>query len=217
MPEPRTSPKGKYMTYITKPNNVTAISDWSWKEKTPFARVKPKRISRKQLKRAAQNENRRYICNARRQAHVALKNIGQPILCQLDNRDLANRLWGAGIIKSGPHGKKTAAHALVTWYRGIDSKDRIKKKPKAVREFTQSSKDFLSSWEWTNLRYRALQLHGRKCQCCGAKPPDVVLHVDHIKPRSKYPELSLSLDNLQILCAACNKGKSNVYEDDFRQ
>jgi hypothetical protein len=35
------------------------------------------------------------------------------------------------------------------------------------------------------------------------------LHVDHVKPRSKYPELALDLDNLQILCAACNTRKGD--------
>lgn len=76
---------------------------------------------------------------------------------------------------------------------------------------------FLSS-HWQQLRYRALVLHGRRCMCCGATPDDgIVLHVDHIKPRSKYPELELDISNLQILCRDCNLGKSNIYEHDFRK
>jgi len=43
-----------------------------------------------------------------------------------------------------------------------------------------------------------------------------VLHVDHIKPRSKYPELSLTFSNLQILCEDCNFGKSNIDQTDWR-
>jgi hypothetical protein len=42
------------------------------------------------------------------------------------------------------------------------------------------------------------------------------MHVDHIKPRSKYPDLELSRQNLQVLCEDCNLGKSNKYEDDWR-
>ena len=42
----------------------------------------------------------------------------------------------------------------------------------------------------------------------------VVLHVDHIKPRSKFPELELSLDNTQVLCADCNLGKG-AWDDTF--
>ncbi|WP_374759367.1 HNH endonuclease [Dyadobacter fanqingshengii] len=49
--------------------------------------------------------------------------------------------------------------------------------------------------------------------CCGKF---VELHVDHIKPRSNYPRLALKLTNLQILCKACNLGKSNLYKDDWR-
>lgn len=46
---------------------------------------------------------------------------------------------------------------------------------------------------------------------------DGVIQVDHIKPRSKYPELSLDIDNLQILCKACNKEKLNYHSTDYRQ
>lgn len=42
------------------------------------------------------------------------------------------------------------------------------------------------------------------------------IHVDHIKPRSKFPELSLVQSNLQILCADCNLGKSNKDQTDWR-
>ena len=54
--------------------------------------------------------------------------------------------------------------------------------------------------------------------CCGRskKEHGVVIHVDHIKPRSKFPELALEFDNLQILCDDCNIGKCNKYEDDWR-
>jgi 5-methylcytosine-specific restriction endonuclease McrA len=42
------------------------------------------------------------------------------------------------------------------------------------------------------------------------------MHVDHIKPRSKYPALELAEDNLQVLCELCNIGKSNTNETDWR-
>lgn len=76
---------------------------------------------------------------------------------------------------------------------------------------------FLASWQWTRLRYEILKKFGRRCQCCGATPDDgAVMHVDHIKPRSTHPQLSLDPDNLQVLCASCNKGKSNLDETDWR-
>lgn len=80
-----------------------------------------------------------------------------------------------------------------------------------------NSKDFYSTKEWRIVRYEALKLHGGSCQCCGAKPtPGNPLHVDHIKPRSKYPKLELKLDNLQVLCEDCNLGKLAWDETDWR-
>jgi len=89
-------------------------------------------------------------------------------------------------------------------------------KPKVAKK---KSDAFYASWEWKAARYEALKLHGRRCQCCGWRPGDTPLGhlvVDHIKPRSKHPELQLDVSNLQCLCNDCNMGKSNVYEDDFR-
>jgi 5-methylcytosine-specific restriction endonuclease McrA len=54
--------------------------------------------------------------------------------------------------------------------------------------------------------------------CCGATPDDgeTQIHVDHIKPRFKYPQLALNADNLQVLCSVCNQGKGKWDESDFR-
>jgi hypothetical protein len=43
------------------------------------------------------------------------------------------------------------------------------------------------------------------CQYCGAKPPNVVLEVDHILPVSKGGSNSIS--NLSTSCFNCNRGK----------
>lgn len=74
---------------------------------------------------------------------------------------------------------------------------------------------FYKSGEWKELRLLALQ-NCRMCMACGRHPPDVQLHVDHVLPRYKYPQLSLVLDNLQILCSECNEGKGAWSEADFR-
>lgn len=93
----------------------------------------------------------------------------------------------------------------------------IKKQPLPQIKYVPSD-IFFSSDEWRTLRYRALEAQSGACQCCGRsrKVHGVVLHVDHIKPRSKFPELALELDNLQILCADCNLGKSNKFATDWR-
>ena len=77
--------------------------------------------------------------------------------------------------------------------------------------------NFYASPAWKALRYQALVKYGSKCMCCGSTPESgAVLHVDHIKPRSKFPHLRLDIANLQILCEPCNMGKSNKDETDFR-
>lgn len=71
--------------------------------------------------------------------------------------------------------------------------------------------DFYASREWASVRYAALLRADGRCACCGASRNDgAILHVDHVKPRSKFPELALSLDNLQVLCNLCNMAKSNI-------
>jgi hypothetical protein len=76
---------------------------------------------------------------------------------------------------------------------------------------------FLGSVEWRKIRYQALKLHGAKCQCCGAtRKEGAIIQVDHIKPRSRFPELELKLSNLQVLCRDCNLGKRARDETDWR-
>jgi 5-methylcytosine-specific restriction endonuclease McrA len=75
---------------------------------------------------------------------------------------------------------------------------------------------FYKSRAWYMVRYKVLTDNKATCNCCGDSGRSVSLHVDHIKPRSKYPELELEQDNLQVLCEACNMGKSNVDETDWR-
>lgn len=76
---------------------------------------------------------------------------------------------------------------------------------------------FYASREWKELRYRVLEKYGNECQCCGAsRKTGAVIHVDHIKPRSIYPDLELEFDNLQVLCDPCNIGKSNKFATDWR-
>lgn len=77
------------------------------------------------------------------------------------------------------------------------------------------SYEFFKSDVWRRLRFEAIELYGNVCQCCGRHPPSVILHVDHIKPRSLYPQLALDINNLQILCEDCNIGKGTK-ENDFR-
>ena len=83
-----------------------------------------------------------------------------------------------------------------------------------IQKTVEESNNFYDSREWLDIRYRVLVKYGRECMCCGKTKG--VMNVDHIKPRSLYPELALEFDNLQVLCPDCNTGKSNKYFDDLR-
>lgn len=101
----------------------------------------------------------------------------------------------------------------------LDSKKAAKKKRKLEKlKYLAESKGFYESKEWLQLRVRVLEKYHAECMMCGRnrRQHKVVLHVDHIKPRSKYPELALEFNNLQILCSDCNIGKGNRYETDWR-
>lgn len=77
--------------------------------------------------------------------------------------------------------------------------------------------DFYDSPAWLDVRYRVLQKSNGSCRLCGCRATtDNPLHVDHIKPRSLHPELAFAENNLQVLCKACNLGKSNKDSTDWR-
>lgn len=101
----------------------------------------------------------------------------------------------------------------------VKKKKGKKSKKKRKKRVSKGNNDkFYSSYEWRALRVRVLEKYECKCMMCGRNPQyhNVILNVDHIKPRKKYPELSLVFENLQILCGACNHGKGNKFETDYR-
>jgi 5-methylcytosine-specific restriction endonuclease McrA len=82
----------------------------------------------------------------------------------------------------------------------------------------ESNRLFFLSDQWIKLRYRTLMTRGNRCECCGQSwTVGNPLQVDHIKPRSLFPELSLNPDNLQVLCRECNLGKGAFDMTDWRR
>ncbi len=61
------------------------------------------------------------------------------------------------------------------------------------------------------VRFEVLRRDNHTCQYCGAKAPDVVLHIDHVMP------VSLGGDdkpgNLVTACKDCNAGKTSITPD----
>ena len=85
-------------------------------------------------------------------------------------------------------------------------------KEKKIEQQVESRKklykdSFYTSRAWLSIRYDVLINSRQECVLCGSKQKP--FHVDHIKPRSKHPELELDIKNLQVLCSSCNIGKWN--------
>lgn len=66
-------------------------------------------------------------------------------------------------------------------------------------------------------RFQVFQRDGWRCVSCGRNPDEhpIILHVDHITPRSKGG--ADALDNYQTLCDLCNLGKSNRDDTNIRE
>lgn len=124
-------------------------------------------------------------------------------------RDLIQRIvWRTDITAI----EKLVRIALVCGNdKSVDNFDPSLRKDRPKVKFGRADKG------WRKLRYQALKRAGGKCECCGARPADgAQLHVDHIRPKSKFPNLAYDLSNVQVLCAECNIPKSNEDETDWR-
>jgi hypothetical protein len=97
-------------------------------------------------------------------------------------------------------------------------KSQAKSRVRVATKPSPAHGDFLRTYAWRSLRMAVLTERGARCECCGATPQTgAVMNVDHIKPRLKFPHLALAKSNLQVLCDACNHGKGNWDETDWRQ
>ena len=97
---------------------------------------------------------------------------------------------------------------------------------KKLYEFIQNNDDIWDSRFATapisrKVHFEVMKRANKRCALCGVKDGDeeyedrLPLHIDHIVPRSK--DGSNEIDNLQVLCRACNLGKSNRDDTDFRE
>lgn len=107
-------------------------------------------------------------------------------------------------------------HPSYTKQHKPKNKKKRKRRNKTLYDLPRD--DFYSSKEWRQVRYQVIKKYGGGCMACGRskKEHGIVIHVDHIQPRSKRPELALCFENLQLLCADCNLGKSNTDNTDWR-
>lgn len=107
-------------------------------------------------------------------------------------------------------GQQTGAmKAIIKWHHKALSTNKADPEVKI-------DSDFYASQAWRKARYEVLKRCHGACELCGAPPGQYALHVDHVLPRSKFPEYALEPSNLQVLCRDCNLGKSNNDTTDWR-
>ncbi len=117
------------------------------------------------------------------------------------------KFWAYEIMKSGK--------CEILNGKNIPKVERKKKtKPKEKNQKYIVSDLFFQLKEWELLRRKALRTYGCKCMKCGAEKCE--MHVDHIKPRSRFPNLQFEFSNLQVLCRNCNMEKGYKDTTDYR-
>lgn len=185
-----------------KPDRETreALKRFKKPEKKAKLNDKAKRQQERRAKKKREKEQRRKAREALIQHFSLYKYATNMGICLCIHNETKCKM---------PTTDKQASKMIVQYWKHLQGQVRMRK------FYTDS--EFYSSTKWKELRFIALQQSGGRCTLCGASAHDgVQLHVDHIKPRSKYPHLAYDLGNLQILCSDCNLGKSNFDETDFR-
>lgn len=78
-----------------------------------------------------------------------------------------------------------------------------------LRHKRHDTKDFYNTLGWQRVRFMVLVAFGPRCMSCGKSSKDgyTVIDVDHIYPKSRWPDLAMEPTNMQVLCRGCNFGK----------
>ncbi len=122
------------------------------------------------------------------------------------NSPLNHRVFRRGHIVVAFGSWMNALKAFVDYANGTGTEV-----PESLIESVNDSQENTGRDPSLRLRWCVLQRDNFKCCACGASPaitPGVLLHVDHIHPRSK--DGKAIFENLQTLCSKCNLGKSNL-------
>lgn len=107
------------------------------------------------------------------------------------------KAWNKGKRMSSELRKRFCGENHWNWKGGISSESKRIRKSLEYRLWREAvfKRDFFT------------------CVFCGVKNGDgkaIVLHADHIKPFSLFPELRFSIDNGRTLCVSCHK-KTETY------
>jgi hypothetical protein len=133
--------------------------------------------------------------------------------CSIDNMRDVKVEFGDGSV----HTKRVCWVCRYGKYVHQDSDPKAKEigiKKKEAILISKYGESFYTGVPWLKLRYRILKSKGAICASC--RSIEGRMHIDHIKPRSRYPHLALEESNLQVLCEACNLGKGAWDETDWK-
>ena len=172
--------------------------------------------------------NSRYRLNSKRISTKAIVIEEFKNIIPLFNDENAYKLVQCSEVQ---HEKISQQKQLIIFYEYLVDKGLalgMSRKPHPIKPQAKTKK-IKQSWvdgkisklegteKWRALRYQALKKYGGKCCLCGMSAKEgIILHVDHIKPKSFYPELQYDINNLQVLCEPCNLGKCNFDDTDWR-
>lgn len=93
-------------------------------------------------------------------------------------------------------------------FKGRHHTEETKKKISYARKINKGKNH--NSWTGGSEAYRkqrVLERDNYTCQCCGMRDEEI-MSVDHIKPKSIYPELTKEMENMQALCPNCHARKT---------
>ena len=117
--------------------------------------------------------------------------------------------WNKG-IKFGPNPEQSRRMKgripWNKWLKGVQSWSIKQRLIMSERQTGENHEQFTG----TNLNYynRLVKIRDDyTCQICGLRDTEII-QVDHILPKSKYPELRLSMDNMRCICPNCHARKS---------
>lgn len=108
----------------------------------------------------------------------------------------------------------------------------------AVRESMAKSRKYIpeadTRYKHKDIKDSLVKIYGYKCAYCGIHLPQSMLHVEHFRPKGKYPPkdgyntkihqphsgyywISLSWDNLLLACTDCNNYKGSIFDIEQEQ
>ncbi len=167
---------------------VSGEPEWAAREKTPI-----RQLGRRLCRRGATPSTSAAWFDSRGWGRL-----------EAASRDTAQ--WTSHLLPNGVGGgfAWTYHHRMKYGAKDNEIADRIR----------GSQQDFLYSPEWREMRRMVIGMYGSQCMKCKKTPKRARdVHVDHIKARTRFPELKLDLGNLQVLCCRCNKAKGNSIAD----